>query len=103
VISGKVAAAAVDSQTFAEIPPETRQAMVILAKTESLPRQVVVVSPTMSPEQVEQVKQILINIDRDPQAESILEQFERTKKFDQLPSETSFERMQQIYQLVQQQ
>lgn len=103
IIGGKVAAAAVDNQTFAEIPLQTRQAMVILAKSELVPRQVVLVSPTMSPELVERVKQVLINMDRDPQAENILRQFEQTKKFDELPSQTSFERMQEIYQLVQQQ
>ena len=103
VIRNKVAGGVVDSTTFSEIPPETRQMLTILAETEKVPRQVVVMAAKGEPAQQEAIKTILIEMDETETGQEILQIFEETKQFDELPHRTSVERMQESYQKWQQQ
>lgn len=101
VISGKVAAGAVDIGTFMEIPEASRQAMIVLAKSEKVARHVVLVRPGMKPEMVEAIKAILTKMDQTAEGQEVLEKFEKTAKFDDFPPESSIERMRELYELVQ--
>ncbi|NES79714.1 phosphate/phosphite/phosphonate ABC transporter substrate-binding protein [Okeania sp. SIO1H2] len=101
VISGKVAAGAVDIGTFMEIPEANRQAMIVLAKSEKVARHVVLVRPDMKPEILEAIKAILIKMDQTAEGREVLEKFEKTAKFDDFPPESSIERMRELYELVQ--
>jgi phosphonate transport system substrate-binding protein len=104
VLSGKVSAGAIDNITYAEdIPEETRANLTILLETESLPRHITMVSATLDPELVEAIKTLLVNLDQQPGGAEILEQFEKTAKFDEFPEglEAALARMRELYALVQ--
>lgn len=101
VISGKVDAGAVDNQSYLEIPEESRNAMVILGETEEVARHAVLVRSGLPPEQVEAIKQILLDMDQTPEGKAVLEQFEETAKFDTFPTQKDIARMQQLYEQVQ--
>lgn len=101
VISDKVDAAAVDHRSYLDIPEESRQAMVILGETEEVARHVVLVRSGLPPEQVEAIKQILLDMDQTPEGKAVLEQFEETAKFDTFPTQKDIARMQQLYEQVQ--
>ncbi len=100
VISGKVAAAAVDSRTFAKIPEEARSQMSILAKTEKVARNVVIVRPDMEPELLEAIETLLIDMDKTAEGQEILKQFGKTAKFDEFPPQESIKRMRELYEQV---
>ncbi|NEO57478.1 MAG: phosphate/phosphite/phosphonate ABC transporter substrate-binding protein [Okeania sp. SIO3B5] len=101
VISGKVAAGAVDIGTFMEIPEVNREAMIVLAESEKVARHIVLVRPEMKAEMVEAIKAILIKMDQTSEGREILKKFEKTAKFDDFPPESSIERMRELYELVQ--
>ncbi|MGP1371571.1 MAG: phosphate/phosphite/phosphonate ABC transporter substrate-binding protein [Almyronema sp.] len=101
VINGDVAAGAVDSGTFSDLPAEVSSQMQVLAVTEAVPRHLAVVSATLSPQQVDRLKALLTNLDDVPEGESILEQFEETTQFDEIPAEMSLDYLQSLYQQIQ--
>lgn len=101
VLSNKVAAGAIDNQTFADIPPKIRQQMIICAETEPIARSVVLINGDIEPELAEEIKQLLLNLDRTPEGNKILQEFGETTKFDESPTEDSLEKMRKIDQLLQ--
>ena len=101
VISGKVAAGAIDIGTFLEIPEASRQAMVVLAQSDKVARHVALVRADLKPEMVEAIKTILTQMDKTPEGQEVLQKFEKTAKFDNFPPESSIERMRELYKLVQ--
>ncbi len=100
VISGKVAAGAVDIETFMEIPEESRKAMTILAESEKVARHVVMVRPDLDPKQVEAIEALLVGMDKTPQGKTVLKEFEETAKFDDFPTEGDISKMRELYERV---
>jgi phosphonate transport system substrate-binding protein len=102
VLSNRIAAAAVGSTDFLEIPPETRNQLTVLAKTESLPRHLVIVSPKMDLAKQKAIKTVLVNMDETQQGRVVLKKFEKTSQFDEFPegSDASLARMRELYNLV---
>ncbi|WP_426556762.1 phosphate/phosphite/phosphonate ABC transporter substrate-binding protein [Dapis sp. BLCC M172] len=101
VISGKVAAGAIDIGTFMEIPEASRQAMLVLGESDKVARHVALVRADLKPEMVEAIKTILIQMDKTAEGQEVLKKFEKTAKFDNFPPESSIERMRELYELVQ--
>ncbi|MGB3514707.1 MAG: phosphate/phosphite/phosphonate ABC transporter substrate-binding protein [Microcoleaceae cyanobacterium] len=100
VISGKVDAGAIDIGTYEEIPEASREAMLVLAKSDKVARHIVMVRDSMKPEMVEAIKTILIDMDKTPEGKEVLKKFEDTAKFDNFPPEASIAKMRQLYELV---
>ena len=100
VISGKVAAGAVDITTFMEIPEESRAAMKKLAETEKVARHVVMVKSGMAPAEVEAIKTVLIGMDKTPEGKKVLKEFEETAKFDNFQTKGDITRMRELYEQV---
>ncbi|GAB4532609.1 MAG: phosphate/phosphite/phosphonate ABC transporter substrate-binding protein [Pleurocapsa sp.] len=103
LLSGKVAAAAIDNQIFDKFSPEIKEKVVILAKTEPIARNLVLVRGDLAPEQINAISSILLDMDRTPGGRAVLEQFNQTTKFDQFPTEESLNRIQNLYQQAQNQ
>ncbi|MGB3558665.1 MAG: phosphate/phosphite/phosphonate ABC transporter substrate-binding protein [Geitlerinemataceae cyanobacterium] len=101
VISGKVAAGAVDSATFERIPPTTRDRFTILAETETVPRHMVLMTPQMESQRQEAIAEILVKMDEDPQGKPILEAFSQTAQFDRLPGQDPLSPIRELYQQTQ--
>lgn len=103
VLGERVDAAVVDSGLFTAIPEETREQLTVLAVTESLPRHVVVVSPTISEPMRDAISDILLSMDESEEGQVVLDAFEETAQFDEFPggSEAALERMRELYEMVQ--
>lgn len=102
VVAGRVGAAAIGSSDFDKIPLETRDRLHVVAETESVPRQLVMVGPHLSPEQVEAIAAVLVAADGSEEGKAALEKFESTTEFDALPegTETAFSRLQKLHRLA---
>ncbi|HEY9649883.1 MAG TPA: phosphate/phosphite/phosphonate ABC transporter substrate-binding protein, partial [Coleofasciculaceae cyanobacterium] len=100
VINGKVAAGAVDINSFMEVPEESRKAITILAESEKVARHVVMVKPGMAPQQVEAIKAALMAMDKTPEGKTILKEFEETAKFDEFPTQADIDKMRKLYEEV---
>ena len=103
VISGKVDAGATDIHTYEDIPESTRAQMKIIAQTEIVPRNLVIVSEKLPPEVVDKLKLLLEEMHQTPEGKDILTKFEKTVKFDQFPSQLTIDEMQKLYEQVQNQ
>ncbi|MEM7591229.1 MAG: phosphate/phosphite/phosphonate ABC transporter substrate-binding protein [Cyanobacteria bacterium P01_A01_bin.83] len=103
LLSGKVAAAAIDNQSYDKLPTEIKDTTIILAETEKIPRHLVLVQPNMSSEIVEDISTQLLRMEQTESGKVVLEQFDRTKKFDNFSVEENLSRMQELYQRTKQQ
>ncbi|MGK7956975.1 MAG: phosphate/phosphite/phosphonate ABC transporter substrate-binding protein [Crocosphaera sp.] len=99
LISDRVQATAMGSVDFQELPEETRQQFIIIGETKSVPRHLVVVSPTLSENKVTKLKKILLEMNESELGKEILEQFEETTKFAELP-ENQIDIFQEIRPLI---
>jgi phosphonate transport system substrate-binding protein len=86
VLSGRAEAGVVDDYRYdVAFPAEvTANDLVVLARTDGVPRQVMVVRPGMDPALLEALKQVLINMDEDQAAAAALKKFQTTQ-FDEFP------------------
>lgn len=102
VASGKTAAGAVDNLTYIEIPEDNRESFRIIAESEFVARQVVLIRPGIDPELQALIIDILINMDEDPDAVEVLDTF-KTTQFDEFPegAENAFNRMRELFELIQ--
>ena len=99
--SRKVAAGAVDSGSFAKIPPESRAELIVLAETESVARQVALIAADIDPPLRAAIEQLLLDLDETAEGREILATFEDTEQFDALPEESGWARMKELYQVFQ--
>jgi phosphonate transport system substrate-binding protein len=102
VLKGEIDAGTIDNGIFSALPKETRDRLRIIAQTEKFPRHVVVVRPGMNPQELEQIKTVLINMDKTKEGKTILKNFDNTIKFDDLSGENQevLLRLQSAYNLV---
>lgn len=104
VVSNRVSVGVTDNENYSELPKETSDQLTILAETEALPRQLVVVRPGMEPELVEALTALLVGMDETEDGPAVLASFEETAQFDEFPggTDTALERMRELYELVNQ-
>ncbi len=100
VISGKVDAGVVDLETFEEIPSQSRIEIKILAKTKTVPRQMVSIRKDLDPELRETIQTLLLNMDQNEESKQVLTKFENTAKFDDFPTQQSIDEIRRLYELI---
>lgn len=102
VLSGRVDAAATENGDFDDIDPDTKENLVVLAETESLPRHVGVASSEIDTELLAAITQILIDATETDDGRAALEAFSETSRFDEFPEGISeaVARMRELAQIV---
>ena len=102
VLSGKVAAGATDSATYAQdIPEDIRETLVIVGESEFVPRAVATVTPEMESELVEALTESLLNLDNSENGVAVLESLD-TAKFDEFPggAQAAFDEINRLVLMV---
>lgn len=102
IISGKVPVGVTDNVTFGRLPEETQAELKIIAETENVPRQLVLVAADISEPLTNSIREALLAMDETEAGQEALEIF-LTTKFDEFPegAQKSLERMGELYALVQ--
>jgi phosphonate transport system substrate-binding protein len=98
VVSGRVAAGAVSSAVFQAIPETTRAQFIVLAHTQSVPRQFVLIRPQIEPLLEAEIVKVLVRMEETPTGQSILAEFDRTAQFDPLPTDDSLDPIRKLSQ-----
>lgn len=103
VTSGLVDAGAIDSGTFNAIPDETRNSLVIMAETETVPRQIAIAASDMDDDLVAAITTVLVGLDETDEGKVVLEAFDDTAQFDEFPEgiDKALNRMSELYALTQ--
>jgi phosphonate transport system substrate-binding protein len=89
VLKRKVSAGAMDSQTYAELSQKHDDTLKMLAQTPSVPRHVVSARAGLAGDLLARIKQILTQMDQSEEGKKILQQFDRTTKFDELSEQNA--------------
>ena len=97
ILANEVDAGAIDSNTFAELPDDVKSSVKVLLETEQVARHIVLASPELPIEQMNAVKELLLEMDKLPEGKTTLESFEDTAKFDDFPVEQSIDRLIELY------
>lgn len=103
VLRGFVAAGATDDFRFdVQFPEDARANLIELARTEPLPRQVVLIRADLEPDLVEAIVEILLAADENPDGQAALEAGQTTQ-FDEFPEgiEAAVARMRDLLEIVQ--
>ena len=101
LLSRKVAAAAIDNIAFEKLSPEIKDKVIILAETEKVARNIVLVGKNMTSEQTQAISALLLQMDKTTEGKAVLEKFSRTVKFDDFPTQESLDKIQVLYQQTQ--
>lgn len=100
VISGKVDAGAVSNFALQRIrSQEIRNCIVILAETEKLPRQLVLVRADLDLETVKEIENLLLNIDRTQAGKAVLKKLKKSDRFDR-PTIENLSRIEKLYDRI---
>jgi phosphonate transport system substrate-binding protein len=99
LITDRVDAAATIHREIERLKPEIRDSLKIIGTTETVPRQLLAVRQDLDPVIVNELKEILINMDKDPEGQGVLKRQQNTTKFDEIPRE-SFDRLKRLERYV---
>jgi len=84
LINGKVDAAATSHREFRELRPEIQNGLRVIAQSKSVPRLIISVRKDLSPDFLAALKEILINMDKDPEGQAVLNKQQKTTKIDEV-------------------
>ncbi len=104
VISGIVPVGVIDNVTLSRLPEETQAELKVIAETEDVPRQMVLVRPGLDSDLITAIRTQLLGMDETEAGQAVLETF-LTSEFDEFPEgpEAALSRMRTLYELVVQQ
>ncbi len=102
IISGRVPAGVIDNVTLGRLPEETQAELRVIAATEDVPRQLVLVNGNMDEELVSALKTKLLEMDENEAGQAALDIF-LTSEFTEFPegADAALDQMNTLYQLVQ--
>lgn len=87
VLRGRAMAGAIDDQNYKKAAKGNLGSLKIVAKTFSIPRQVVSYRSDLPLKIVARIKEILLTMDQSEDGRKTLQDFENTTKFDELPNQ----------------
>ncbi len=86
VLRKRVAAGALNSKNFKQMAKDGFSNLKVLTETINLPRHVVSHRADLNPELVAAIEEVLLNMDKDEDGRKVLNNFEKTTKFDKFDS-----------------
>lgn len=86
LMTGRVDAATTVTREIERLKPEVRDALKIIGRTVTVPRQLIAVRKDLDPKIVKAMKEILTNMDNDPEGQGVLKRQQNTTKIDEIPS-----------------
>lgn len=87
VLKGKASGGTMDNYKFEEEAKGDRNRLMIIASSPWFPRHIVSCRTDLPPQLVTRIKEVLVQMDRSEEGRKVLEVFEKTKKFDEIPPE----------------
>ncbi|MCX9011432.1 MAG: phosphate/phosphite/phosphonate ABC transporter substrate-binding protein [Candidatus Methanoperedens sp.] len=101
VVEGTADIGAISDLNFKNLPGSIKVNLKMIDRTIDVPRFVVSHRSGMEPAMVEQIRQILLNMDQDPQGIKIMKDFQNTAKYDDISSEDEiFARVRDMIRLL---
>lgn len=88
LITGRTDAATTIHREFDRLKPEIRDSLKILDSTIMVPRNLISVRRDLDPKLRKELKDILLNMDKDPEGQGVLKRSQNTTKFDEIPRES---------------
>jgi len=88
VIRKKVSGGAMDNQSFLAGARKNLDSLKVLQKTFPVPRQLVSYRAGLPPQLAARIKEVLMRLDKSEEGRKVLQNFERTAKFDELPDQS---------------
>jgi len=85
LVVGKVDAAATSHREFDALRPEIRERLKIVAKTRSVPRQIISLRKDLDPQMVKALKETLLNMPKDPEGREAMKKQQQTTGIDEIP------------------
>jgi phosphonate transport system substrate-binding protein len=85
LITGRADAATTSYREIERLKPEIRESLKIIGKTITVPRQLIAVRKDLEPRIVKELKEILTNMDKDPEGQGVLKRQQNTTKIDAIP------------------
>lgn len=92
LVTGKVDAAATSHREFENLRPEIQSGIKIIARSMSVPRQLISVRKDLDPKVAIALKELLLSMDKNREGQGVLNRQQGTTNIDVIPSE-SLERM----------
>jgi phosphonate transport system substrate-binding protein len=87
VLRGKVVAGAIDNYSFLQQAKGTLENLTIIYETFPIPRHVVSYRADLPYNLVEKIKEVLLQMDQQEEGRKVLQEFEKTIKFDEIPNQ----------------
>jgi phosphonate transport system substrate-binding protein len=88
LITGKADAAATTLREIDRLKPEVRDTLKILAKSQSVPRLIVALRKELEPRIAAALKDVMLNMDMDPEGQGVLKRQQNTTKIDPIPPDS---------------
>jgi phosphonate transport system substrate-binding protein len=85
LITGRTDAATITHREIERLKPEIRATLKVIGRTRSVPRTVLAVRKNLDPRIVKALKEVLLNMDEDPEGQGVLKRQQNTTKFDEIP------------------
>jgi phosphonate transport system substrate-binding protein len=95
LVTGKVDAAATSHREFQNLRPEIRDSVKVIAKSISVPRQILAVRSDLESKSLSALKEVLFNMDKSPEGLGVLKRQQGTTNIDGIPP-ASLERMKEV-------
>jgi ABC-type phosphate/phosphonate transport system substrate-binding protein len=87
LVTGKADAAVTIHRDFDRIKPEIRDSLAVLGTTMAAPRNIVAIRRDLEPRLAKELKEVLLNMDKDPEGQEVLKRSQNTTKFDEISPE----------------
>lgn len=99
LVTGKVDAATTSHREVQNLRAEIRDGLKVIAKSMSVPRQIIAVRPDLDPKIMTGLKEVLFNLDKNAEGQGVLNRQQGTTNIDAMPP-ASLERMKEVEKFV---